>query len=277
MPDGTTLAIQIVNYRTRRYLERCLETVVSDLEGSSLGYEINLLDNASGEDLSDLAARHPGARAFTAEANLGFGGGHNLLAKRTGADYLLILNPDVELSGGGSIERLLAVVAGEERVVAGEERVVAGGERVVAAGPKLLTPAGRPQPYDHGRLRGPRAAIALKGGHSYWRATDSRQEVAWVSGAAMVVDRAAFAAIGGFDEQLFLYKEDEDLCLRLRQAGGRVIYEPAVRIAHHESVVADRHRELEGACRYYFAKHFADRPTRRAFAVAHQTLAYLHL
>ena len=66
MLDGAKVAVQVVNYRTRRYLERCVETVVSDLAGSGLEYEINLLDNASGEDLDDLAARIPGCRAFTA-------------------------------------------------------------------------------------------------------------------------------------------------------------------------------------------------------------------
>jgi GT2 family glycosyltransferase len=263
MSDGTTLAIQVVNYRTRRYLERCVETVVADLAGSRLRYEINLLDNASGEDLADLAARFAGARAFAAQANLGFGAGHNLLAGKTDAPYLLILNPDVELLTEGGVGRLLGVIE--------------GGDRVKAVGPKLVLPDGRAQPYDHGRLRGLRAAVALNGGHSYWRETDVRQEVAWVSGAAMMVERAAFEATGGFDEQLFLYKEDEDLCLRLREAGGRVIYEPAVRIRHHESVVADRHKELAVASSYYFAKHFPHGRSRRAFGAAHQALAYLRL
>jgi N-acetylglucosaminyl-diphospho-decaprenol L-rhamnosyltransferase len=263
MPDGTTLAIQVVNYRTRRYLERCVETVVSDLDGSGLGYEINLLDNASGEDLEDLAARFPRCRTFVAPSNLGFGGGHNLLARETEAPYLLILNPDVEITVAGTIARLLGLVAGDPRVA--------------VAGPKLVLSDGSPQPYDHGRLHGPRAAIALKGGHSYWRATDVRQEVAWVSGAAMLVDRPAFIAIGGFDEKLFLYKEDEDVCLRLREAGGLVVYEPGVTMCHHGSVVADRESELAGAASYFFAKHFGDRRSRRAFAAAHQTLAYLRL
>jgi GT2 family glycosyltransferase len=93
MPDWPLVAVQVVNYRTRRYLERCVDTVVSDLEGSSMAFEINLLDNASGEDLDDLAARVPNCRAFTAPTNLGFGGGHNLLAAKTGAQYLLILSP----------------------------------------------------------------------------------------------------------------------------------------------------------------------------------------
>ena len=202
-------------------------------------------------------------RAFTAPANLGFGGGHNRLAGETEAAYLLILNPDVEILAPGSVGRLLEIVAGDDRVK--------------VAGPKLLTADGRPQPYDHGRLHGARAAIALKGGHSYWRATAVRQEVAWVSGAAMLVERAAFAAVGGFDEKLFLYKEDEDLCLRLREAGWLAVYEPGVAVRHLGSVVADPHRELTGATSYYFAKHFPRRPSRRVFAAAHQTLAYLRL
>lgn len=263
MSGGTELAVQVVNYRTRRYLERCVETVVADLDGGRLRYEINLLDNASGEDLADLGDRFAGCRAFTVPANLGFGGGHNLLANKTDAPYLLILNPDVEVIEPRSIERLLALMHSDGRI------------KVV--GPKLVLPDGSPQPYDHGRLRGARAAIALKGGHSYWRATEVRQEVAWVSGAAMVIEREAFAAVGGFDEQLFLYKEDEDLCLRLREAGGTVLYEPAVRIQHHGSVVTDRHRELDTATSYFFAKHYASHRTRKAYAAAHQTLAYLRL
>jgi GT2 family glycosyltransferase len=263
MPDATTLAVQVVNYRTRRYLERCVETVVADLAGSGLDYEINLLDNASGEDLGDVAARFAGARAFTASDNLGFGGGHNRLAGETAAAYLLILNPDVEILVSGTVARLL--------------RVLTGSDRAKAVGPKLVMVDGHPQPYDHGRLRGARAALALKGGHSYWRATEVRQEVAWVSGAAMLVERAAFQAIGGFDRKLFLYKEDEDVCLRLREAGGAIVYEPGAVVRHHGSVVADREAELAGATNYFFAKHFQGRRSRRAFAAAHRTLAYLRL
>ena len=112
---------------------------------------------------------------------------------------------------------------------------------------------------------------------SYWRATDIRQEVAWVSGAAMLVERAAFRGVGGFDEKLFLYKEDEDLCLRVRETGASVIYEPAVTLRHVGSVVADRHGELVGATSYFFAKHYRHERSRRAFAAAHRTLAYLRL
>ena len=181
----------------------------------------------------------------------------------TDAPYLLILNPDVEFLFPDTVRRLLLPVASVDRVK--------------VAGAKLLSSDGRAQPYDHGRLHGVRAEIAIKGGHSYWRETDTRQEVAWVSGAAMLVERAAFLALGGFDEQLFLYKEDEDLGLRMRRAGWQVIYEPAAVLRHQGSVVADQHRDLAVALDYFFAKHFEGRRSRAAFAAVHQWLAYLRL
>ncbi len=263
MRGSAQLAVQVVNYRTRTYLERCVETVVSDLGRSGLTYEINLLDNASGEDLTDLGRRIRACRTFDAPSNLGFGGGHNLLGAMTDAPYLLILNPDVEFVSVDTARRLLAAVT--------------SAPAVKAAGPKLTTEDGRPQAYDHGRLHGLRAQIALRGGHSYWRQTSTPQDVAWVSGAALMIDHAAFDAAGGFDEKFFLYKEDEDLCMRLREAGGRIRYEPGVVVLHHGSVVAKRQDELEAARRYFFAKNFPNRRSQKVFATAHQWLAYLRL
>jgi GT2 family glycosyltransferase len=263
MGGSVQLAVQIVNYHTRSYLERCLATVAADLGQGGLGYEINLLDNASGEDLTDLAARNPGCRAFQSATNLGFGGGNNLLATKTDAQYLLILNPDVEFLFPDTAQRLL--------------RALTSAEDVTAAGPKLVGENGAPQAYDHARLHGIRAQIALRGGHSYWHETSTPQDVAWVSGAALMIEHAAFDAVGGFDENFFLYKEDEDLCLRLRRRGDRVRYQPAVVVLHHGSVVAKRPAELDRARRYFFEKNFPNRRSQKAFAAAHEWLAYLRL
>jgi len=234
---------------------------VPDLEDSGFDYEVNLLDNDSGERLDELAAVYPRCRAYVAPSNIGFGAGHNLLASNTNAPYLLILNPDVEFLAGGTAQRLLAPLAGDPQVA--------------AVGPRLIDPEGRTQVYDHGRLRGVRAQIALRGGHSYWKETSSREDVAWVSGAAMLLDHAAFTLVRGFDEQLFLYKEEEDLCLRLRQAGYRIVYEPAVVIRHLGSVVANRSEALERSARYFVEKHFPHSRSQRVFAALHRRLGYL--
>lgn len=263
MHGAPILAVQIVNYRTRSYLERCLATVVPDLESSGIDYEINLLENASGETLDDLAEGLRACHALRSERNLGFGGGHNLLASKSDARYLLILNPDVEFLSEDTSKRLLSTATADPSI------------KVV--GPKLIGPTGLAQPYDHGRLRGLRAQLALRGGHSYWRETTVSQEVAWASGAAMLVERAAYEDVGGFDENLFLYKEDEDLCLRIRHMGGRVVYEPSITVRHEGSVVATRKESLEQATAYFFEKHLLNTPAHRMLRAAHQWLAYMRL
>ena len=255
-----TLAVQIVNYRTRDHLERCLPTVLADLQAAGVSYEVALLDNASGEDLSDLA--DDGVLVSVADTNRGFGAGHNLLAARTDAEFLWILNPDVELCEPRTAERLL------HRLQSTESQAI---------GPRLLDASRAPQPYDHGRLQGPRAHLAQRGGHSYWRATRRARRVAWVSGAAIMIRRAVFAELGGFDEELFLYKEEEDLCLRLRAAGGGVLYEPSVSVCHVGSVVAGPSRWAADSERYFIAKHCRPGRVQRACAAAHHSLAYVHL
>jgi len=255
--------VQIVNYRTRRYLERCLASLAPDLEASGLDYEINLLDNASGEPLDALASGFRSSRAFASPRNLGFGAGHNLLASKTSAPYLLILNPDVEVVTANTAKRLVEVLEAEKST------------KVV--GPKLVGENGLAQPYDHARLHGPRAQLALRGGHSYWRETGTAQEVAWVSGAVMLVDHSVFSQLGGFDENLFMYKEDEDLCLRIRQLGGRIVYEPSVVVRHRGSVVADRQAALRRAATYFFDKHSLNRPVHRLLRTVHERLGYLRL
>jgi len=258
--DITRLTIQIVNFRTRVHLERCLGSIRDDLAGAGIEHRIEVLDNDSGDDLSDLPGRFDRLHVHRAPRNLGFGAGHNLLARRTRAGSLLILNPDVELIQRSTVARLLAAAA------------VPG---VAAVGPRLVDLAGAPQRYDHGRLHGVRAWVARGAGNSYWRPSTRARDVAWVSGAALLVTRSAFDDLGGFDERLFLYKEEEDLCLRLRRQGARVRYEPSIVVRHEGSVVARREEHLAAAVAYFHAKHHPRRGRRRALEGLHRALERL--
>ncbi len=258
-----TIAVQIVNYKTRAYLDRCLRSVTEDLLDSELTYCVNVLESASGDHLEEIVAGYPHARVFESDVNRGFGAGHNFLASQTEARYLLILNPDVEFIEADTSARLL--------------HTLLGNQGASAVGPKLVDAGGKPQRWDHGRLRGVRAQIALRGGHSHWQTSDRRLEVAWVSGAAMLISRDAFCAVGGFDERFFLYKEDEDLCLRLRRGGEQVLYEPAVTVRHLGSVVARRPEELALSERYFIEKNLSGRISQRLFEKLHRALPRVHL
>jgi GT2 family glycosyltransferase len=231
------LAVQLVNYRTRRQLETCLETVLPDV--ADLNARVFVLDNASGDDLSELAARHPSVVFETAEANVGFGAGHNRLAARHDARALLVLNPDTRFIEPDTAARLLRALA----------------EDVAAVGPQLVSASGEVDVRDHGELRGFRARVAQAAGHSHYRRRDAPADVAWVSGAACLIAREWFDRVGGFDPGFFLFKEEEDLFLRIRGAGGRVRYEPSVRVRHDGGVVASRDEYLAASVARFADKH----------------------
>jgi len=247
------VAVQVVNYRTRRHLEECLQSVLADLAPSGLDHRVLVLDNASGDDLSELARRHPEATFATAERNLGFGGGHNRLAGQHDAEALLILNPDARIAEPDTVARLLGALR------------AAG--TLAAVGPQLVDAAGAVDPRDHGELRGFRARVAQAAGHSHYRRRDAPAEAAWVSGAACLVARRWFDAVGGFDPGFFLYKEEEDLFLRIRRQGGRVLYLPSVRVRHDGAAVAAREEHLAASVDRFAAKHVR---ARRLVAPVHR-------
>jgi N-acetylglucosaminyl-diphospho-decaprenol L-rhamnosyltransferase len=251
------VAIQVVNYRTRRHLEACLPTVLDDVADGPLRCRVLVLDNASGDDLSDLGRRHPEVEFATAERNLGFGAGHNALAARHDARALLFLNPDTRFIEPRTVERLVAALGGD----------------VQAVGPQLVTATGEVEPLDHGELRGFRARVALAAGDTYYRQRDDAADVAWVSGAACLVARDAFDGVGGFDPGFFLYKEEEDLFLRIRRAGGRVRYLPSVRVRHDGAATASREAHLPASAARFADKHIHSRLQLRMMRPLHRAVA----
>lgn len=237
------IQIQIVNYKTKHYLIECLRSVIKDLEGSEIRYSISILDNSSGDDLSDISKIFPGF-PITIQAsnrNLGFGGGHNFLSRRGDSSYLLFLNPDTKIIEQNTFARLL-------------KRAKESNEQVI--GPRLVTDRGNTQRWDHGELRGLRAWIALSSGNSYWKKQNKPIKVAWVSGAVFLVTRKWFVNLGGFDESFFLYKEEEDLCWRIREKGGVIIYDPNITVLHHGGVVAQKSDNMQKSVDYFLIKHF---------------------
>ena len=247
------VAIQIVNYRTRAHLEECLPTVLADAPGA----RVLVLDNASGDDLSELAARHPEVEFVDGERNLGFGAGHNLLAARHDAAALLLLNPDTRIVEPRTVERMAGALGGD----------------VHAVGPRLVSASGEWDPRDHGELDGFRARVAQAAGTSHYRRRSEPADAAWVSGAACLVARHAFDAVGGFDPGFFLYKEEEDLFLRIRHAGGRVRYLPSVTVRHDGAAVASRELHLPDSAARFADKHIRSRVQRRVMPRVHHAVA----
>lgn len=254
------IAIQIVNYNTINYLSSLLPDIIRDLSDSFLHYEINIIDNNSNDDLTGLIEkyRNINIHVLRSDKNVGFGAAHNLLSNGTKATYLLILNPDIRFI--------------QDNTIVGLYNIISSHPDIKIAGPQLITKQGQAQEWDHGELEGILANVALYAGASYWRKRNNRTEVAWVSGACFMIEKQAFNAIGGFDPNFFLYKEEEDLCWRLRQKGLKIIYDPSISVMHYGSVVAMKSDHLLTSNRYFFEKHIAPFKHYYLAAVVHRIL-----
>ena len=238
--------IQIVNYKTKAFVVECLHSVAA-AEDDGTTRSIAILDNASGDDLSDLPALFPALslEIHHGTANVGFGAGHNFLAKCGDARFLLMLNPDTRFVEAKTLARLV-------------QRAVSAGAQVV--GPRLVSADGRSQRWDHGELLGVLARIAMRTGNSLWKPQTMPTPAAWIAGAACLIDKTWFDSLDGFDERFFLYKEDEELCLRVRDLGGAVVYDPTITVMHHCGVIARKSEHLARSTSLFLEKHFQHRP-----------------
>lgn len=200
----------------------------------SIRAPVVVVDNASTDGtlsmLRDAAHAHPHVTIHEMGRNAGYSAAVNAaFALATGRDVLLI-NPDVELESGEPIRKLTRVL----------ERDGAVG----IAAPRLVGEDGEVQPNARrfpslaamvGSTGAARLAPSLRRCYERYVAP-SRSErpltVDWVIGAAMLIRRAAFEEIGGWDERFFLYMEDTDFCRRLARAGWDVAYVPSISLRH---------------------------------------------
>jgi hypothetical protein len=208
------LAVVVVTYQSGEHLRPLAEALVPQLGEAD---ELVIVDNASGDGTAELA-RSLGERVRVVEsgANLGFAGGCHLGAEATSAPLLLFLNPDSQ-PAADCLERLRAPGARRPEWGAWQAAVMLPGERINTSGGVVhflgIGWAGDCE----------RPASALPAQES---------EVAFPSGAAMVVRRDAWDELGGLDREYFMYGEDLDLGLRLWLAGHGVGLVPGARVLH---------------------------------------------
>ena len=208
-------SIIIVNYNAGEKLLRCLSGVMRSAGANS---EILLVDNASSDGAADrVESDFPEVIVIRSEANLGFGAGCNLGARRARGLYLVFLNPDTIVEAGW-LEALVKPI----RTQVGAGLVTA--KILLASNSNLINACGNTLHI---------TGIALCRGLGCSRdAFTEPGEVAAVSGAAFAIRRNLFELLGGFDEDMFLYMEDTDLSLRARLAGWRCLYAPDSIVLH---------------------------------------------
>jgi len=215
------LSIVVVSWRSRDFLRRCLTSLRATVPGA----ECVVIENGSRDGTAEMVqGRFPGVRLVDSPSNLGYAGGCNRGLADSGGDVVLFLNPDVEVIPG-SVQALAAALRSDDRIGA------VGGLLVNRDGQPQRRYAPRPFPSlsDLARwvlLPGEHRGELPPGGPA---ATDVDQ----VAGACLLARRSALEEIGGFDPGFWpVWFEDVDLCLRLRQAGYRVVHHSGARFVH---------------------------------------------
>jgi GT2 family glycosyltransferase len=215
------VVVAVISWNTRELLDRCLRSLRPWSESGEA--QVWVVDNASSDGSAQLVQdEHPWVHLEASQENLGYGRAINLVADRTDSRWLAIANADIALRDG-ALDRLLA---------AGEADAGAG---IVA--PRLVLPDGSTQ---HSVWAFPTIGattlqnLGTRVVRGAWDA-DRPRRVPWAVGAFLVIRRAAWDQIGGFDPGQWMSAEDLDLGWRMHRAGWATRYEPTAVVEHEES------------------------------------------
>jgi N-acetylglucosaminyl-diphospho-decaprenol L-rhamnosyltransferase len=240
------LPVVTVTYSPGPHLDRFLASLSHATERP---VSVLMADNGSTDGTPQAAVeRYPGVRLFATGANLGYGSAVNRAIAQLGDadEWVVVANPDVQW-GPASIDALLDAAS--------------RWPRAATLGPLIHDPDG--SVYPSARLLpslirgGMHAVVGPLWKNNPWSAAyrqerlePSERAVGWLSGSCLLVRRAAFEQIGGFDERYFMYMEDVDLGDRLGKAGWLNVYAPSAEVLHHKGHATGRQSALNLAAHH---------------------------
>jgi GT2 family glycosyltransferase len=263
--SSTKVAVIIVNFNTSALVPRCVESAAADL--GARDWHAIVVDNASTDgavEALDLLAR---TTVVVNATNAGFGTAVNQAVARSDAPLLWVLNPDCRVHPG-AFDALAATLE------AHPDCAIAAPQLLNADGSVQASARGNPTAWTGLFGRNtlltkifPSAGVARRNlpARDLVASGVESAPVDWVMGAAMLIRREMFDAVGGFDEDYFLYWEDADLCRRLWARGWSTRYVPRARVAHSGGASAQSDSSLairafhRSAYRYY-ASHVVPSP-----------------
>ncbi|MDD5167831.1 MAG: glycosyltransferase family 2 protein [Syntrophales bacterium] len=236
--ESTDLSIIIVSYNTADLIVSCL----SSLEvNQDIRKDIFVVDNASQDGSADIVRRlFPNVHLIKNMVNMGFSAANNQALETCRGDFILFLNPDTRIKAD-TLEK--AVTFMKKNPAVG------------LAGGRILNPDGTIQESISGRYPS----------ENYTRGDLPNSlpgKIPCVLGAAMIARREVVEQVRGFDEDYFLYGEDEDLCLRIRKAGWEIGYIEEAEVIHlggqseRLTLTAEKWRKKIPAEYLFYKKHY---------------------
>jgi N-acetylglucosaminyl-diphospho-decaprenol L-rhamnosyltransferase len=254
------LAVIVVSMDDADWLRPCLRSVFA--QAGELELDVVVVENgATSASAELLATEFPRARLLES-VNHGFAHANNRALMTCDARHLLFLNPDTEIVAG-TLQALVAAIDELPGVGLVGVRHLTDGRiyPTMRRFPNALRSLGEALAVERWPLRPAPLCERVLEMDRYEREVDCD----WTVGAFMLARREALAGAGILDERFFLYSEETDLCLRIRQAGWSVRHMPDMTIVHHagRGGLSPRMEAQNAYSRVQFArKHFS--PPHRA-------------
>jgi GT2 family glycosyltransferase len=223
------VSVIIVSYNTRQMTLDCLRSLYADLDLLKTSAEVFVVDNASQDGSADAVRdAYPEVIVIANAENVGFGAANNQAMARATGEFLLLLNSDAFVAPG-TVSALVACL---------RER-----PDCAAVGPRLLNGDGTLQPscyrypspsrawFENLWLSAALPRHPVVGDYRRWE-HDTERDVDWVIGACLLVRRAAYEQVGGFDERFYMYQEETDWQRRMKDQGWKIHFTPAAQATH---------------------------------------------
>ena len=217
------LSVIVVNWNTRDLLADCLRSVYETVH--DLAYEVFVVDNASTDgSIAMVRERFPNVHLIENSENVGFARANNQAIAQATGRYLMLLNSDATLTLN-SASKMVSFCELHSDIA------VLGPSLVDAQGVPQLSWAAFPSLWSellsvHVRTKRPYPAVNMPGERAF--------SVDWLAGACLLVRRSTVERVGAMDEAFFLYCEETDWCLRIKESGGAIVYLPAAEAVHLE-------------------------------------------
>lgn len=221
------VSIIIPNKDHKEDLKKCLESIWKKTTYEN--YEILIVENNSVEPetfayYQELQEKQDGLKIITWKDGFNYAAINNYAVKNCDGEYLLLLNNDTEVLTENWIEEMLGICQRPD---------------VGAVGAKLYFPDNTVQHagvvIGMGGIAGHIFSCMPKAEYGYQAKLISSQDYSAVTAACMMIKRAVFEQVEGFDERYRVAFNDIDLCMKIRHSGNRIIFTPHAELYHYES------------------------------------------
>lgn len=248
------ITIIIVNWNTKDMLKTCLNSIYRYPPEAT--FEVFVVDNASSDGSSEMVkAEFPQVRLIQDEANLGFAKANNKAIRQSNSNFVLLLNSDAEVFEG-SIDRLYDLAQSDPGIAVTSPLIRNPNNRIEESCGQTQTPIAIFATKLRRLSPGLFGFMKKRASH---KVPEGLEQVGWVTGACMMIRRSALDEVGLFDENIFMYFEDADLCYRLNKAKWRIVVDSSIEMFHHRGGgVASKKSSLayKKSRRYFYIKHF---------------------